>query len=109
MSIRLPAPISEYFGARNSFDVGRILAPFDEDAIVNDEGKEYRGRAEIRAWIDETTRKYRATAEPKDARKTRCEIIVSAVVSGNFPGSPLLLDHAFTLGGEKIGRLEIRK
>jgi hypothetical protein len=30
------------------------------------------------------------------------------VVSGNFHGSPLLLDHAFTLTGQKISRLEIR-
>lgn len=108
MSIHLPAPIYAYFSARNSFDVDRVLATFDENAIVNDEGKDYRGRAEIRAWIEETTRKYRATANPKDARKDGDEIIVSAVVSGNFPGSPLLIDHAFTLSGQKIGRLEIR-
>jgi hypothetical protein len=108
MSIHLPASISAYFSARNSFDADRVLVTFDENAIVNDEDKQYRGRAEIRAWIEETTRKYRATASPKDARKTGGEIIVSAVVSGNFDGSPLLLDHVFTLTGQKIGRLEIR-
>jgi len=108
MSINLPPPIYAYFSARNSFDADSVLSTFDKSAIVNDEGKDYRGRAEIRAWIEETTRKYRATANPKDARKDGDEIIVSALVSGNFPGSPLLLDHAFTLSGQKIGRLEIR-
>ncbi|MGB8907523.1 MAG: hypothetical protein WCC84_02115 [Candidatus Cybelea sp.] len=31
----------------------------------------------------------------------------SALVSGNFPGSPVLLDHTFALTAEKITRLEI--
>jgi hypothetical protein len=33
--------------------------------------------------------------------------VVSALVSGNFPGSPVLLNFAFTLSGPKITRLEI--
>jgi hypothetical protein len=107
MTIDLPVPISAYFAARNVFDTDAVLDPFDDNAIVKDEDSEYRGRAAIRAWIDETTRKYRATIEPKDANEAHGEIIVSALVSGNFPGSPVLLDHTFALTGEKISRLEI--
>ncbi len=107
MTIDLPVPISAYFTARNAFDSDAILDSFDDDAVVKDEDSEHRGRAAIRAWIEETTRKYRATIEPKDAKEAHGEIIVSALVSGNFPGSPVLLDHAFALTGEKITRLEI--
>jgi len=103
----LPAPIAAYFEARNAFDVDAIVAPFDDDAVVADENQQHRGRAAIRAWIEETTRKYRASAEPKDAKDEGEQIVVSALVSGDFPGSPILLDHAFTLAGQKIKRLEI--
>jgi hypothetical protein len=33
--------------------------------------------------------------------------IVAGRVSGDFPGSPVELLYVFTLGGEKIARLEI--
>jgi hypothetical protein len=33
--------------------------------------------------------------------------VVTAKVSGNFPGSPLNLDHVFELHGDKIASLEI--
>ncbi|MFZ0031688.1 MAG: nuclear transport factor 2 family protein [Candidatus Cybelea sp.] len=107
MTVNLPAPISAYFSARNAFDIDASLDPFDDNAIVKDEDSEHRGRAAIRAWIEDTTRKYRPTIEPKDAKEVRGETIVSALVSGNFPGSPVLLDHVFALTGEKITRLEI--
>jgi ketosteroid isomerase-like protein len=107
MSVDLSAPIAAYFETRNAFDVEAILAPFHDDAIVIDEDQEYRGRAAIRAWVEETTRKYHAKVEPKAAQGTNGEFVVSALVSGDFPGSPILLDHAFTLSGQKIARLEI--
>jgi hypothetical protein len=34
--------------------------------------------------------------------------VVRARLSGNFPGSPLDLDHIFELHGDKIVSLEIR-
>ena len=35
------------------------------------------------------------------------QTIVTGLVSGNFPGSPVSLRHEFTLDHEKIIRLEI--
>jgi hypothetical protein len=107
MSIELPAPIAAYFEARNAFDLDASVAPFGDDALVKDEDQEYRGRAAIRAWIEETTRKYRPKIEPKSMQVTAGDVLVSGLVSGEFPGSPLLLDHAFTLSGQKIVLLEI--
>lgn len=34
-------------------------------------------------------------------------MIVTAHLTGNFPGSPVDLRYAFTLSGDKIARLEI--
>ena len=107
MSITLPAPVASYFKARNDFDLDATLAPFDHDAVVKDEHEEHRGLAAIRSWVEETTRKYHAKVEPQNAIEAGKKVVVSGLVSGDFPGSPLLLDHTFTLSRQKISRLEI--
>ena len=36
------------------------------------------------------------------------KVIVTGKVSGNFPGSPMKLDHVFKIDGDRIVSLEIR-
>jgi hypothetical protein len=107
MSMSLPGPISAYLKAKNEHDVDAMLAPFDEDATVKDEGQEHHGRSAVRSWLEDVTRKYRVTLDVKDVRDTNGTTVVSGLVSGNFPGSPVLLDYTFTLSGPTIARLEI--
>jgi hypothetical protein len=107
MSMNLPGPISAYLKAKNEHDVDAMLAPFDEDATVKDEGQEHHGRSAVRSWLEDVTRKYRVTLDVKDVRDTNGTTVVSGLVSGNFPGSPVLLDYTFTLSGPTIARLEI--
>lgn len=107
MSIILPEPVRSYFKARNDFDLDAILGSFDQNAVVTDEDQEHRGLPAIRSWVDETTRKYHAQVEPKNATEADGKVVVSGLVSGDFPGSPILLDHAFTLSRQKITHLEI--
>lgn len=56
----------------------------------------------------ETGRKYSHTLEPLSSLEGDGRIIVSAKVSGNFPGSPITLNHIFELAGDRIVSLEIR-
>jgi ketosteroid isomerase-like protein len=107
MTLDLPAPISNYFGAVNAQDVDAMLSAFSDDASVRDEGQDMIGRAAIREWIDGTTRKYRVTLTPTGGRQADERTIVTAQVSGTFPGSPIELRYRFTISGEKIARLEI--
>jgi hypothetical protein len=107
MSISLPDPISAYLKAQNEDDVNAMLAPFDDDATVKDEGREHHGRAAVRSWLEDVTRKYRVTLHVKEVRDINGTTVVSGLVSGNFAGSPVLLDYAFTLSGPTIARLEI--
>jgi hypothetical protein len=107
MSISLPGPISAYLKAKNEHDVDAMLAPFDENATVKDEGREHRGRPAVRSWLEDVTRKYRVTLDVKDVRDANGTTVVSGLVSGNFSGSPVLLDYTFTLSGATIARLEI--
>jgi ketosteroid isomerase-like protein len=107
MSLDLPTPVSNYFKAVNAQDVDAMLSSFSDDASVRDEGQEMNGRAAIREWIDDTTRKYRVTLMPTGVHQADERTIVTAQVSGTFPGSPVEVRYHFTITGEKIGRLEI--
>jgi len=107
MSPDLPTPISDYFEAVNAQDVDAMLSAFSDDASVRDEGQDMIGRAAIREWIDDTTRKYRVTLTPIGVSQADERTIVTAQVSGTFPGSPVELRYHFTITGEKIARLEI--
>jgi ketosteroid isomerase-like protein len=108
MSTALSEPLASYFAAKNRHDIDGMLAPFSPGAVVWDEGEERSGHAAIRAWMEETTRKYRVTIEVTEVAADAGKTLVAALVSGNFPGSPATLRYAFTLDGDKIARLEIR-
>jgi ketosteroid isomerase-like protein len=107
MSIELPTAIAGYFTAANAHDATAMLHFFTQDAAVIDEKQERRGQAAIRAWEEETYEQYQPHAEPVFVQLSGEEAEVMAVVSGNFPGTPVTLRFAFQLTGDLIGRLEI--
>src|SRR5258706_7521859 len=103
----LPKPLAEYFAAANGDNADRVAACFAEDAVVRDEGRDIHGRGAIRAWAKETRRKYRFHAEILDAEEAADRTIVTAHLTGDFPGSPLDLHYRFKLAGAQIIALEI--
>jgi hypothetical protein len=108
MSIDLPAPLADYFAAENANDPDALARCFVERGVVRDEGRTIRGLAAIKQWMDEAKRKYHHTVEPLDVVQRDGKTVVAAKVSGNFPNSPLDLEHIFGLEGGKIVSLEIR-
>ena len=107
MSLKLPRPLAEYFAAANSADADRVAACFAENAVVRDEGRDVHGRGAIRAWAEETRRKYRYHAEPMKVEETADRTVVTAHLTGNFPGNPVDLGYRFKLAGTEIAALEI--
>lgn len=101
--VKLPAPIAAYFAA----DESRVASCFVENAVVVDERREHHGRQAIGRWKTETVAKYRYTTEPLAVDFSGADVTVIARVTGEFPGSPIELRYRFTLGGDKIARLEI--
>ncbi|WFP62456.1 nuclear transport factor 2 family protein [Mesorhizobium sp. WSM4904] len=105
MSVALPGPIGAYFAAdRNDFDVAFC---FTENAVVVDERQIHLGREAIRRWRAEASRKYSYVAEPLAVSDVNGQTMVTARLSGNFPGSPVDLRYAFVLEKDQIARLEI--
>lgn len=107
MLTTLPAAIGTYFAGVNARDFDTALSAFTKTALVHDEKEDHAGQGEIRAWIEATTAKYNQTSEILSSTPEGAGHLVSARVTGTFPGSPVTLRYRFTLDGEKIARLDI--
>jgi hypothetical protein len=107
MSISLPKPIAAYFAAEQAEDAGALARCFAPDG-VRDEGGTFTGTDAIERWNATARAKYHHTVVPLSATERDGTIVVVGRVAGDFPGSPLDLQHVFKLDGEKIAWLEIR-
>ena len=108
MSINLPNPIAAYFAAENAGNAGALARCFANDGVVHDEGGSFTGRAAIEQWNTTARAKYHHTVVPLSATERDGATVVIGRVSGEFPGSPVELQHAFKIDGEQIVSLEIR-
>ncbi|CAD5109972.1 nuclear transport factor 2 family protein [Zestomonas carbonaria] len=107
MSTQLPNPIATFFEVSNGADSALLAQCFAPGATVHDEGRTHQGHAAIRAWLQEAQRLYEYSVEPLEASQQGTSIRVLARVVGNFPGSPVQLEHLFRLSGDRIASLEI--
>lgn len=107
MTLSLPDPVSAYFKISNGADIAHITRLFTQDAVVVDEGQTYQGHDAIQSWQREAQKKFEYTVEPVSVSRDGDRLKVTTNVVGNFPGSPVQLDHVFGLAGEKIQSLEI--
>jgi len=110
MSDVLPAPIATYFAAATVDEANRDVA-FAADAIVIDEGRAHRGRAEIKAWRDRSILDAKITYHNLRSEIRGGETMVTAEIDGNFDRTglpnPLDLDFHFVLRGDEIVLLVI--
>ena len=105
-SLDMPQAVAAYFAADKS-DGDSVSRCFSDNAIVKDEGHTYRGRPAIGAWSAEASAKYQYTSEPLASEERDGKTIVTARLTGNFPGSPADLRFFFELEGGEIASLEI--
>jgi hypothetical protein len=107
----LPAPLAAYIQATNTFDIEALLAAFADDAIVNDQLREYRGRAAIREWAARQIIGDRVTMYVVNVVERYGHVIVTANVDGDYDKrglpDPLVLAFYFSVHGEKVVQLII--
>jgi uncharacterized protein (TIGR02246 family) len=108
MALDVPKPVAEYLAAEEAKDADALSRSFTEDGTVHDEGQDYRGRDSIRQWKQAADAKYRYALQTIDVQTQGDKVIVRARLTGEFPGSPVELDHIFKLSKDKIASLEIR-
>ena len=107
MSLTLPKAVTNYLAAFEGKDTELLAHCFADDALVHDEGPDYRGLDAIRSWVRETQTKYKYRMEPLDTSVSGKTVQLRARLTGDFPGSPVDLDYRFTLANDKITSLEI--
>ena len=89
MSLALPKPVTNYLAAVEAKDTRMLVLCFADDALVHDEGRDYRGLDAIRSWKQETQTKYKYRMEPLDASVSGKIVKLRARLTGAFPGSPV--------------------
>jgi hypothetical protein len=107
MFTKLTPLLASYVESMNANDSVAFSANFAPDAVVHDEGHEYRGVTAIKTWIEEAHRKYQPKLEVTGVTDLGKETVITGLVSGIFDGSPLELHHHLTITDEKIVALTI--
>jgi len=108
MTIKMPSAIEAYFTTERDGSPEELAAVFTENAIVKDAGEDLMGRAAIGQWKVDYSKKFGPTAtEPFFITEQNGKTLVTAHVSGDFPGSPIDLRYFFVVSGDKIAELEI--
>jgi ketosteroid isomerase-like protein len=104
----LPAVISGYLVAHQARDLDAALLYYAGDAVVTDEGHDYCGPHEIRAWLGRSASEYTFTAEVTGASEVDGQHFdVAHHLEGDFPGGVADLHFRFTLAGGLIAQLVI--
>ena len=107
----LPPVIAEYLAASDRGDAEAVVRCFAEDAVVVDEGREWRGTAAIRRWRATVATAYQYTVQVTGAEAAEADGAgrhdVHVHLEGNFPGGQVDLTDRFALDAGRIARLEI--
>ena len=80
----LPPLVAALVEATNSYDLERLMATFADDALVNDQLRDYWGKAAIRRWAERDIIGERLTIAVTKVVKHYDNFIVTANIDGNF-------------------------
>ena len=110
--MKLPKPVETYICAINAGDAAALRSSFAHDAVVKDVEREFRGIAAIKEWASKEIFSVNVTLDVIEAVERDGQTIVTVKVDGAFDRTglpdPLLMDHCFTVAGEKIAALTCR-
>jgi ketosteroid isomerase-like protein len=96
----LPPLIAAFVEATNSFDVERLMVTFADDAIVNDQLRDYWGRVAIKDWAERDIIGEKLTIAVMKVVRHYDNFIVTANIDGSFDKrglpDPLVVAFYFT-------------
>ena len=109
--VALPPLVAAYVEATNNFDLEGLIATFAEDALVNDQLRDYWGKPAIREWAIRDIIGERLTMNVTNVINHHSNFIVTANVDGNYDKrglpDPLVLAFYFTAQSDLIVQLII--
>ena len=108
----LPTAAASYVRSVNEHDAAAFIALFTDGAVVDDNGREFRGRAEIEAWGNRDIFAPSVTLDVVDVAARNGATVVTTKVDGNFDRTglpdPVVIDHHFVTEGNQIVGLTCR-
>lgn len=93
MPIELTPLLNRFVSHMNNHDSAAFTACFADDAVVEDEGQTHHGRAAIETWISKAFAQAAPILDLEEAHRTATGSLLSGMVSGTFPGSPIKLHY----------------
>ena len=106
--LTLPDVISAYFALPKQATPQELKSVFAEDAHIIDEAEGHTGFPAITEWWRDVNERTPFEAVPERLQERDGKLVVTADVSGAFPGSPVKLDHHFRVRDGKVVELEIK-
>jgi hypothetical protein len=107
----LSPAVAAYVDATNSFDLERLLGLFADDALVNDQLRDFWGKPAIREWAAGDIIGVGLTMDVTTVIKHYENFIVTANVRGRFDmkglPNPLVYAFYFSTHGNRIVQLII--
>jgi hypothetical protein len=107
--VAFPPLITAYVEATNSFDIERLMETFVEDALVNDQLRDYWGKPAIREWAERDIIGERLTMNVTKVINHYGNFITTAIVDGNYDKrglpDPLVLAFYFIARSDSIVQL----
>jgi len=98
----IASTLASFVKANNDRDTDSVAACFSRGAVVHDDGQIIRGTDEIRQWVAELFRKFQYVVAPTNVRELENGAILTATITGNFPGARVSLDYHCRTLGDKI-------
>ena len=109
--VALPPLVTAYVEATNNFDLEGLIATFAEDALVNDQLRDYWGKPAIREWAKRDIIGESLTMNVTKVISHYGNFIATANVDGNYDKrglpDPLVLAFYFTPQSDLIVQLII--
>ena len=102
-SLNLPKPIAAHFDTDKG-DSETLSRCFTENAVVKDEGHTHQGRAAIKQWKSDASKKYKYTSEPFVCEQRTERLSLPADSPETFPAAPLIFDSSSSWKATRLRR-----
>jgi uncharacterized protein (TIGR02246 family) len=103
----IPQSVAAALAAANANDTEAFLDCFADDGVVDDWGREFRGREEIRGWSDREFIGVRVSLEVTAVEELGGATVITAQVGGDGFNGPS--HFSFRPAGDKLARMTIRE
>ncbi|HKR32123.1 MAG TPA: hypothetical protein VJT08_16700 [Terriglobales bacterium] len=108
MALGVPAAVAEYLAAEEAKDADALASCFTEDALSTMRGRITTVVVRFANGSKRRTRNTDTSFRRSNVQTLGVLVTVRARLTGDFPGSPVEVDHIFRLSSDKIASLEIR-